>query len=139
MMGVSDDAAPLFEGRVFVDGAGLAGPVLDPGAENKEVEVMSDWVGDRVAPLLDGVMKIEDVTSTVTGAWLDVDVGAVWGSLWYDDVEGAAGAVAEVELDDEDVGTTWLALGDKGVALGSVLVVEGAAADVFIVVLGAVV
>lgn len=42
MMGVFDDAAPLFEGGIFVEGAGLAGIVLDSGAEDKEVEVMSD-------------------------------------------------------------------------------------------------
>lgn len=39
-------------------------------------------MGDSVAPLLVGVTKIEDVTSTVMGAWLNVDVGVVWGSVW---------------------------------------------------------
>lgn len=42
MIGVFDDAAPLFEGRVLVEDAGLAGTVVDSGVEEKEVEVMSD-------------------------------------------------------------------------------------------------
>lgn len=36
----------------------------------------------------------------------------------------------------DDVGTVWLSLGDEGVVLGSVLVVEGATGDGSVVVLG---
>ena len=39
----SDDVVPLFEGRVDVDGATLAGNVrLDPDTEDKDVEVTGD-------------------------------------------------------------------------------------------------
>lgn len=91
---------------------------------------------DSVAPLPAAVTKIEDVISTVMGAWLNVDVGAVWGSVWDGDVKGAAGGGAEVEIVDDDVGMVWLVLGDGGVALGSVLVVEGPAGGESVVVLG---
>ena len=74
MMGVFDDVSdnvgPPSEGEVNL--GTLA-------AEEKKVEVMSDWVADRVTPLLVGVMKTEDVISIMTGAWLDVDVEDVWG------------------------------------------------------------
>ena len=86
--------------------------------EDKEVEVMSDRVAGKTTPLLVGVTKTKDVTSIVTGPWLDADVGAVWELTWFDDVEaaappdvGEAGEVCcKVEVGGCDVGAAWPAL-----------------------------
>ena len=107
-------------------------------AEDKEVEVTSKGVADRVTPLLVGVMKTEDVISIVTGARLDVGVGDVRGLTSFDDagaaaspdVVGEAGEVCcEVELGDCDVGAAWLALCVEVAALWLLLSVVEAGAD----------
>ncbi len=103
-------------------------------------------MGGRVAPSLVGVTKTEDVTITVMGSWLDVDVRLGWGLTWYDvevgaaedvvGIDGASGACPEDELDDGDVGTAGLAFDDEGAVLELLLAVEVPAADEGVVTLG---
>ena len=59
-MGVFDDefpgVTPLSEGPDDKDGVAAADNVIpDPGAGIKEVEVVSNWVGESIIPLLVGV------------------------------------------------------------------------------------